>query len=73
MEQENLKSTIAHWLSQLPSKYREVVVRRYGLLGHEVETLEDVGIEVGLTRERVRQIQTDALRRLKRILDKDEE
>jgi len=67
LEQENLKNSISHWLSLLPPKYREVVIRRYGLMGHEIETLEEVGAEVGLTRERVRQIQTEALRRLKRL------
>ena len=39
-------------------------MRRFGLLNHEEETLEQVGSEIGLTRERVRQIQVDALRRL---------
>ncbi|MFN6885656.1 sigma factor-like helix-turn-helix DNA-binding protein, partial [Proteus mirabilis] len=39
-----------------------------GLLGYEAETLEDVGREIGLTRERVRQIQVEGLRRLKDIL-----
>lgn len=72
IEQENLKDTVAQWLSQLPFKYREVVIRRFGLLGHEINTLEEVGIEIGLTRERVRQIQTEALRRLRRMLDKDD-
>jgi RNA polymerase nonessential primary-like sigma factor len=71
LEQENLKKRMTFWLSQLPQKYREVLIRRYGLLGHEVETLEEVGLEVGLTRERVRQIQTEALRRLKRQLASD--
>ena len=71
LEQENLKKRMTFWLSQLPQKYREVLIRRYGLLGHEVETLEEVGLEVGLTRERGRQIQTEALRRLKRQLASD--
>ena len=53
---------------KLPPKYKEVLVRRYGLLGHEVNTLEEISIEIGLTRERVRQLQTEALKRLKKIL-----
>jgi RNA polymerase nonessential primary-like sigma factor len=48
----------------------EVVVRRFGLRGHEAATLEQVGEEIGLTRERVRQIQVEALKKLRRLLDK---
>ena len=55
-------------LEELPEKQREVVVRRFGLLNHQQETLDQVGREVGLTRERVRQIQIDALRRLNVML-----
>ena len=44
---------------------------RFGLLGYEPSTLEDVGREIGLTRERVRQIQVEALRRLKDILQQE--
>jgi RNA polymerase nonessential primary-like sigma factor len=45
-------------------------MRRFGLLGHESSTLEEVGQEIGLTRERVRQIQVEALKRLRRILER---
>ena len=64
LEDENLMAVLNEWLEQLPDKQREVLVRRFGLLNHEEETLEQVGSEIGLTRERVRQIQVDALRRL---------
>jgi len=64
LEDENLVEVLNEWLEQLPDKQREVLVRRFGLLNHEEETLEQVGSEIGLTRERVRQIQVDALRRL---------
>ena len=57
-----------HWLEELNAKQREVLARRFGLLGYEPSTLEDVGKEIGLTRERVRQIQVEALRRLKEVL-----
>ena len=50
------------------AKQREVLARRFGLLGYEAATLEDVGREIGLTRERVRQIQVEGLRRLREIL-----
>ena len=56
------------WLDELNAKQREVLARRFGLLGYEPSTLEDVGKEIGLTRERVRQIQVEALRRLREIV-----
>ena len=70
LEDENLMSVLNEWLEQLPEKQREVLVRRFGLLNHQEETLEQVGREIGLTRERVRQIQVDALRRLGDVLRK---
>jgi RNA polymerase nonessential primary-like sigma factor len=54
------------WLDDLPVRQREILARRFGLLGYDAATLEEVGEEVGLTRERVRQIQIDGLARLKR-------
>jgi RNA polymerase nonessential primary-like sigma factor len=57
------------WLNKLTQKQTEVVARRFGLRGYESSTLDEVGIEVGLTRERVRQIQIEALSRLRRMLE----
>jgi len=68
LDEQNLKDQVSFYLSKLPDKYKEVVVRRFGLLGHDIGTLDEVGLEIGLTRERVRQIQTEALRRLKAVL-----
>jgi RNA polymerase nonessential primary-like sigma factor len=70
IEGEDLSAALNEWLAQLPEKQREVLVRRFGLLHHQEETLEQVGLEIGLTRERVRQIQVDALRRLRDVLRK---
>jgi len=70
IEENNLMSMLGEWLEQLPEKQREVLVRRFGLMHHQEETLEQVGREIGLTRERVRQIQVDALRRLRDVLRK---
>jgi len=70
LQDADLKSAIDYWLSQLPAKQREVVARRFGLRGYEMSTLEEVGKEIGLTRERVRQIQVEALKRLRDILEK---
>ena len=54
---------------RLEDKQRAVLERRFGLNGHEKNTLEEVGRELGVTRERVRQIQMEALKRLRRTLE----
>jgi len=69
LEDEDITHSVENWLSQLEFKQKEVIVRRFGLHGHERATLEQVGEALGLTRERVRQIQMDALKRLRRILE----
>ena len=69
LQQDNIKNNITHWVYQLSDKQREVICRRYGLCGYENSTLEQVAQELGVTRERVRQIQMDALKRLKEILE----
>ena len=68
LQDSDIKNSIVRWLSDLNPKQREVLARRFGLLGYEPSTLEDVGAEIGLTRERVRQIQVEALRRLRDML-----
>ena len=67
---DNLKEHIEKWLNELNENQREVITRRFGLRGHERATLEDVGKAIGLTRERVRQIQVEALRTLRVIFEK---
>lgn len=67
-QDDDINSSLVRWLEELNPKQREVLARRFGLLGYEASTLEDVGREIGLTRERVRQIQVEALRRLKEVL-----
>ena len=71
LQEEDLNASLDSWLSELSEKQREVVTRRFGLRGHESSTLEEVGREIGLTRERVRQIQVEALKRLREILEKN--
>lgn len=70
LQDQDVIEGVVQWLEQLSDKQREVVARRFGLLGHEVSTLEEVGKEIGLTRERVRQIQVEALKRLRRIMER---
>jgi len=57
-------------LRLLNDKQREVLCRRFGLGGHDRQTLEEVGVAVGLTRERVRQIQIHGLKSLREIMKK---
>ena len=55
---------------RLNERQQEVIVRRFGLRGHECSTLEEIGRTIELTRERVRQIQMDALSSLRNIMKK---
>lgn len=59
---------IQRWVGQLPEKQRFVLERRYGLCGADVCTLEEVAADMNLTRERVRQIQIEALDQLRRVI-----
>jgi RNA polymerase nonessential primary-like sigma factor len=66
---DDVHMVLEHWLERLSDKQRAVVERRFGLHGCERLTLEQVGEEIGVTRERVRQIQLDALARLRSIME----
>jgi RNA polymerase nonessential primary-like sigma factor len=61
-------SLVQAWIALLGDKQRIVIERRYGLNGSDVFTLEELAASMGLTRERVRQIQIEALAQLRRIL-----
>lgn len=71
LEDAEVQECIESWLSQLNDKQRHVVESRFGINGHDAATLEEVGETIGVTRERVRQIQVEALKRLRKILEKD--
>jgi RNA polymerase primary sigma factor len=58
---------LAAALSQLSPRLRRVLLLRFGLEGREPMTLERVGVELGITRERVRQLETRALRELRHV------
>lgn len=68
-QQEDVNDIVDHWVCELNEKQREVVERRFGLRGHRRATLEQIGDEIGVTRERVRQIQIDALKNLREMLE----
>lgn len=71
LQSSNICGNLGEWLDMLPEKHADVLARRFGLRGHETSTLEQVGKEIGLTRERVRQIQVEALRRLREIVEEN--
>lgn len=71
LQDSDIRANVEEWLNQLNDKQREVVERRFGLGGRDVATLEEVGNALGVTRERVRQIQMEALKRLREILERD--
>jgi RNA polymerase nonessential primary-like sigma factor len=68
LAQHELEALLREWLTQLGDKQRMVIERRYGLANGEAATLDALAGELGLTRERVRQIQVEALERLRAIL-----
>jgi RNA polymerase nonessential primary-like sigma factor len=65
-EHKELAILVREWLSKLPEKQRVVILRRFGLDNDDPSTLETLAEEMGITRERVRQIQQEALVKLKR-------
>ncbi len=69
LQDDDIRRHIEIWLYKLNKKQREVVERRFGLNDHKIATLEEVGSEIGVTRERVRQIQVEALVRLREIME----
>ncbi|MCG3864543.1 MULTISPECIES: RNA polymerase sigma factor RpoS [unclassified Photobacterium] len=58
-------------LNCLNNRDKEIICRRFGLLGYEAQTLQEVAEEVGLTRERIRQLQVTSLAKLKNSLSRD--
>ena len=66
---ENLRMHLEMLMDELTENQQQVIARRFGLRGFEKATLEDVGKEINLTRERVRQIQVEALKTLRQLLE----
>lgn len=65
---DQIERYVHDWLKDLNEKQRVVIERRYGLNGYDTTTLEELALSLDLTRERVRQIQIEALEALRRIL-----
>ncbi|HXV68803.1 MAG TPA: sigma-70 family RNA polymerase sigma factor [Nitrospira sp.] len=64
------RTELMTWVKELPEKEQTVIVSRFGLDGDEAKTLEEIGREMGLTRERVRQIEMAALVRLRHTIER---
>ena len=68
IQNSEVEHLVTEWIGMLSEKQRKVIEYRYGLNGHEMATLEELAERLSLTRERVRQIQIEALAQLRRIL-----
>ncbi|SMY34677.1 RNA polymerase sigma factor RpoS [Photobacterium andalusiense] len=67
----DIKQITSSILNALSPRDKEIICRRFGLLGHESQTLQEVADEVGLTRERIRQLQVISLKKLRNYLQRD--
>ncbi|ELR65751.1 RNA polymerase sigma factor RpoS [Photobacterium marinum] len=71
LNQQDISKLAISVLNSLNERDREIICRRFGLLGHETQTLQQVADEVGLTRERIRQLQVSSLNKLKNALKRN--
>ncbi len=71
LEEKQINHALERWLAHLSEKQRTVIERRFGLRGYEPSTLEEVALAMGVTRERVRQIQMEALKCLRIMVEKE--
>jgi RNA polymerase nonessential primary-like sigma factor len=69
LEVQDMEQHLQVWFQQLTAREQEILARRFGLFGYEPTGLEEVGVAVGLTRERVRQIQLIAIKHLHTIME----
>lgn len=68
-QEDYVHKIVDYWVCELSDKQRSVVERRFGLHGYRRATLEQIGVDIGVTRERVRQIQLDALKNLRCMME----
>ncbi|MDX2425198.1 MAG: RNA polymerase sigma factor RpoS [Cycloclasticus sp.] len=71
LQSEEIKENLENWIELLTDRQKEVISRRFGIRGHHASTLEQVANEMGVTRERVRQVQMSALKSLRVILENE--
>ena len=70
-QRDIVNQIVDRWVWALDDKQRAVVERRFGLHGYRRATLEQIGDDIGVTRERVRQIQLDALKNLRNMMEEN--
>ena len=68
MENAEMERLVSEWLGRLTYKHRHVIERRYGFNGYDIATLDQIAQSMELTRERIRQIQSEALIELRSLL-----
>jgi RNA polymerase nonessential primary-like sigma factor len=68
-QRDNMNDIVDRWIGALDGRQRAVVERRFGLHGCRRATLEQIGDDIGVTRECVRQIQLNALKSLRKIME----
>jgi RNA polymerase primary sigma factor len=73
LRDENLRGEVEALIEVLDSREKKIISQRFGLDGGKPKTLEDVGKDFGITRERIRQLQNIALTKLRRALSKKED
>jgi RNA polymerase nonessential primary-like sigma factor len=69
LDHSSIKGMLPNWLVQLSDRQQDIICERYGVCGHTPKTLEELSHKYGVTRERIRQIQKDALKKLNYILN----
>ncbi|NCC52736.1 MAG: sigma-70 family RNA polymerase sigma factor, partial [Spartobacteria bacterium] len=73
LNDSQLQTEVEGLLDQLSEREREILRYRYGLNETRVETLEEVGLRFNITRERVRQIQSTAVAKLRELMEFNEQ
>ena len=68
VEEQEMTHMVRRWIDAMPIKQRSVILRRFGLDHGTPATLDEIADELGVTPERVRQIQQDGLQRLKQVI-----
>lgn len=71
VEHKNLLAILGRFIDRLDARERRILKLRFGLDGKEGKTLEEIGDRLGLTRERIRQVQNEALHKLRRMIEQD--
>jgi RNA polymerase primary sigma factor len=72
LRDKDLRDEVGGLLDVLDDRERKIINSRFGLDGQRTKTLEEVGVKFGVTRERIRQLQNIALRKLRKALNKKE-